>query len=161
MTVQRIEIATTIHGSQRVAGTEFSVTSHVYRRNLGGRKFEYDVVRRLCNGVPEDGETFKSKSAAMNFYFTGQRTSKARPEDELIYAVRLGFGTEGHGDAILVACGRTQKECEENAKRKLQDQFGGLWAGKYKDTFIGSVNWLQKNFPAQKGCKDVMDAIYQ
>jgi len=59
------------------------------------------------------------------------------------YAVRLGFGHEGHGLPILVASGATNAECEARAAEALQEEFGGLWAGKLRDCLIGRRAWLE------------------
>ena len=77
----------------------------------------------------------------------------------LVYAIRLGFGQEGHGDAILVAEGATEAECEAAAREALQSQFGGLWVSAFRDTYIGSKTYLKKNFPAQRGARNVEEAI--
>jgi hypothetical protein len=67
------------------------------------------------------------------------------------FAVRLGFGSEGHGAPIVVAVGSTVAEARQKAEHVLQDQFGGLWASKYADTYIGGIDWLKRNFPLQRG----------
>lgn len=63
------------------------------------------------------------------------------------YAIRLGFGGEGHGQAIYVAQGTTTAEAKAKAITVLEEQFQGLWAAKLRDTYIGSVAWLRRTFP--------------
>ena len=68
-------------------------------------------------------------------------------DDTRKYALRLGFGTEGHGQAIAVGSGPTCYAAKVCAKAVLQHQFGGLWASKLRETYIGSPAWLRANFP--------------
>ena len=63
------------------------------------------------------------------------------------YALRLGFGSEGHGQAIAVGSGPTCYAAKVCATALLQRQFGGLWESKLRDTYIGSPAWLLANFP--------------
>lgn len=59
------------------------------------------------------------------------------------YAYRFGFGHEGHGASIYIAEGPSEQAVEERAKKILQEQFGGLWLGKFFDTSIGSKTQLR------------------
>jgi hypothetical protein len=54
------------------------------------------------------------------------------------YCVRRGFGSEGHGKAILEWAGEAANvdEAEERLLEALQDQFGGLANGKLSDCGI-------------------------
>lgn len=79
--------------------------------------------------------------------------------NDTYYAIRLGFGSEGHGDAIFVAKGDTADECEANADSVLQGQFGGLWTSKKTDTYIGRRAYLNREFPEQPGRTTVDEAI--
>lgn len=65
------------------------------------------------------------------------------------YAIRLGFGQEGHGQAIYVAHGPTGEVAKDTAVVVLKAQFGGLWVGKLRDTYIGSADWLRAHFPGE------------
>lgn len=61
------------------------------------------------------------------------------------YAFRAGFGSEGHGRPLFVASASSLEDCQERAKAQLQDEFGGLWPGKLRDTWIGSLSFIAKS----------------
>lgn len=70
-----------------------------------------------------------------------------------IYAVRVGFGVEGHGEPIIITCADSKAECDIDALAILQDQFGGAWVSKFRDTYIGNKSYLLRTFPLPKGYK--------
>jgi hypothetical protein len=74
------------------------------------------------------------------------------------YAIRLGFGQEGHGQAIYVAAGPTAAAARAAAVQVLQAQFGALWTNKLRDTYIGSQAWLAREFPGEGLEKALADA---
>lgn len=61
------------------------------------------------------------------------------------YAFRAGFGSEGHGRPIFVASASSLEDCQEKTRERLQHEFGGLWAGKLRDTWIGSLSFIARS----------------
>ena len=74
------------------------------------------------------------------------------------YAIRVGFGQEGHGAAIYLAEGTTVEEAKARAIDVLQVEFQGLWTSKLRDTSIGSAAWLRREFPGT-GLDEVLQHI--
>lgn len=152
------KIGTVVTNSKRtIAGTEHTLYHYAYRRVIDGKR-SYEVYRDVCNGAHENFESFKTKSAALHYLYTGEKTPQ-KPVTQRYYAVRLGFGHEGHGHPILVASADTSHECSNKATEALEAEFGGLAGGKIRDTYIGTLPYLRKNFPNQKGCPTVDQVI--
>ena len=51
-------------GTRTVAGTAWPVEHAIDRQATGGQ-VRWVVLRFLCNGVPDDAQTFKTKRAAL------------------------------------------------------------------------------------------------
>ena len=76
----RTTIASITTGKRLIAGTEWPVYSYVERETWidpisKKRKYEYRLVKSLCNGVPSGTEIFKTKKDALKALeeYTGQK----------------------------------------------------------------------------------------
>ena len=143
-TTQEIAVNYT-NRKKTVSGTDFEFVDKVYRHKRNG-KFTYEVVKDLINGVVEGGsETFKTKSAAMNYFHTGEKVLRGEKGVKKYYAVKETWGC---CPLEVVASGASVAEAEANAKRELQEEHGGLWVGEFRNCFIGSQKWLEQEFPS-------------
>lgn len=117
----------------------------------------YDVGRGFCvsirNAAPtrraqlayliRQSERAAERDSADDFHFQDRVVrKKGEKKMETYYAVRRGFGREGHGKAIVEWCGEAASadDAERELYAVLQQQFGGLADGKIGDCGIaGSI----------------------
>lgn len=55
-------------GTQLVAGTEWAIVDQLVRDQRPGQRPSWQVVLRLCNGVPRSAEDHKTRTAAVRSY---------------------------------------------------------------------------------------------
>ncbi len=52
-------------GARTIGGTDFPIVSRVERRQMPGKRAEWVVVDRLCNGVPREATAYRTQKEAL------------------------------------------------------------------------------------------------
>jgi len=58
-------IASKTVGKRTINGTDWPIEDQIVRQQFGTSRPEWHVVRGLCNGVPYDVETYRTRKEAL------------------------------------------------------------------------------------------------
>jgi hypothetical protein len=109
-------IASHMHGRRRIMGTDWPITTTVWRHGPPGNR-SWEVVFRLCNGVPSDCERYETRREALEA--AGLQLGEYRDDEEKTVTIRYsGRSGRQHEEQVPAT--------EAEARRQQLRQLSGV-----------------------------------